>query len=441
MSTAGVTEVDRIADTIAETPWVDTHEHLLEPATRRRGPGAHDLQPCTDFALLFYHYSVDDLTSAGMPEAVRHRLYAPETSVAEKWELLRPWWERCRHTGYLRAVAQTLRVLFGVDPDHLDADVLGRVSAEMTERAERTTHYRDVFDRAGVLTCQVNTLEAGLFKESGEPDLLLQDLGLGVLSTGLDVAAMTRRSGRTVRDLADWHGVIDWAFDTYGPRAVAVKSAAAYQRRLDYAPVDEDTAAPLLARHLRGDALEPDERKALEDHLFRYCLARASERGLPIKLHCGHFAGTGWMPLARVKENAADVCALLHDFPDGRFVLMHIGWPYAEEYISIAKQYPNAWVDLCWAWILAPMTTARFVREYLTAAPANKLLCFGGDYTTVENVVGHAVVARQGLGLALRGLVADGWMGEDGARALVPGLMGDNARTLFRLDAQGRLSR
>ena len=277
--------------------------------------------------------------------------------------------------------------------------------------------------------------------DTSEPDLLLQDLGVGVLSTGLNVPVMERRSGRTVRDLADWHGIIDWSFDTYGARAVAVKSAAAYERRLDYAPVDADAAAPLFARHLRGERLEPVDRKALEDHLFRYCLSRASERGLPIKLHCGHYAGTRSMPLARVKENAADACALLKDFPDARFVLMHIGFPYPDEYISIAKHYPNGWVDLCWAWILSPLTTVRFVREYLAAAPANKLLCFGGDYSTVENVAGHASIARRGLTVALRSLVADGWMTEAGALALIPHLMGDNARRLFGLDRLGRLDR
>lgn len=431
--------MDRIAETIAATPWVDTHEHLLEPSTRVKGPGAHSLQPCTDFALLFFHYAADDLTSAGMPPEVSARLYAPDTPVAEKWDLLRPWWALCRHTGYLKAVGETLRLLFGVDPDRLDAQACARVTAEMAERSGRPGFYRETLHRSGVLTCQVNTLEASVFMDSSEPDLLLQDLGIGVLSTGLNVPVMERRSGRTVRDLADWHGIIDWSFDTYGPRAVAVKSAAAYERRLDYAAVDEDTAAPLFARHLRGEALEPAERKTLQDHLFRYCLSRASERGLPIKLHCGHYAGTRSMPLGRVKENAADVCALCKDFPDARFVLMHIGYPYPDEYISIAKHYPNAWVDLCWAWILSPLATVRFVREYLAAAPANKLLCFGGDYSTVENVAGHASIARQGLTLALRSLVADGWMDEAGALALIPLLMGDNARSLFRLDRSGRL--
>lgn len=431
--------MDAIGEAIESTQWVDTHEHLLEPRTRAKGPGGHDLQPCVDFALLFRHYAQDDLTSAGMPGEARGRLYDPAVAPAEKWAILQPWWERCRHTGYLRAVGETLRLLFGVD--RLDAEGCARVSAEMAERAAQPGFYRSVFDRAGVESCQVNTLEASIFMESSEPDLLLQDMGLGVLSTGLSVEAMARRSRREVRDLADWNDIIDWSFDTYGSRAVAVKSAAAYQRRLNYLAVDEDTAAPLFNRHLRGEPLEPTERKALEDNLFRRCLQQAQERGLPVKLHCGYYAGTSVMPLARVQENAADVCGLLRDFPETKFVLMHIGYPYQDAYITLAKHYPNAYIDLCWAWIVNPAATVRFVHEYLLAAPANKLLCFGGDYTTVENVVGHAAVARRGLTLALHSLVDAGWMDEGQAISLGRPLMAENARTLFGLDGAGRLRR
>ncbi|WP_374226613.1 hypothetical protein [Bradyrhizobium sp. SRL28] len=34
------------------------------------------------------------------------------------------------------------------------------------------------------------------------------------------------------------------------------------------------------------------------------------------------------MQLGHVRNNAADFCRLLQDFPETRFVLMHIGYPY-----------------------------------------------------------------------------------------------------------------
>ena len=99
--------------------------------------------------------------------------------------------------------------------------------------------------------------------------------------------------------------------------------------------------------------------------------------------------------------------------------------------MALAKHYRNVTVDLCWAWIINPVACVRFVKELLLAAPSNKLLTFGGDYATVENVVGHAAVARQGLGQALSELVAEGWLRERDALDLVEPLMRGNARALF----------
>jgi predicted TIM-barrel fold metal-dependent hydrolase len=125
------------------------------------------------------------------------------------------------------------------------------------------------------------------------------------------------------------------------------------------------------------------------------------------------------------------VCRLLIDFPDARFVLMHIGYPYQDEYIAIAKHFANAWIDLCWAWIISPTASVRFVREFLTTAPSNKLFAFGGDYLSVETVYGHSRVARQGIVEALVGLVEDGWLDVAEASATARQIMCESARAFF----------
>lgn len=93
----------------------------------------------------------------------------------------------------------------------------------------------------------------------------------------------------------------------------------------------------------------PDGAQALEDYLFHYCLRKAQDYGLPVKIHTGYHAAKNNMPLSRIRDNAVDVCRLLEDYPGVRFVLMHVGYPYQDEYIALCKQYHNAYVDLCWA--------------------------------------------------------------------------------------------
>jgi len=80
----------------------------------------------------------------------------------------------------------------------------------------------------------------------------------------------------------------------------------------------------------------------------------------------------------------------------------------------------------------------RFVKEFLMAAPANKLLTFGGDYMPVELVPGHARLARRGLAQALAELVEEGWLTSGEVPDLVERLMRGNARELF--DYEGKLA-
>jgi hypothetical protein len=420
-----------IRELIDYTAFVDTHEHLLEERTRLAGPGAHRLQPCVDAALLFAHYASDDLWSAGMTDNEARRFFAPDGDPLAKWTILKPYWDRARHTGYLRAVAESARQLFGVD--HLDAVAFARIGDELRQHALPGFYGHVIRDVAKIEVCQVNSLETAV-PGTQYPDLLQQDLSIVGFSTGVDRPTLdfwAKQSALSTANLDDWHRVIEWAFATYGSQVDAVKSQAAYGRRLDYANVSADEASPLFAQLARGDELRTGERKALEDHLMRYCVEQAARAGLPIKLHCGYYAGHDRMPLDRVRRNAGDLCPLLTDFPDARFVLMHIGYPYQDEYIALAKHYRNVTIDLCWAWIINPLACVRFVKEFLMAAPSNKLLTFGGDYATVENVVGHAAIARQGLAQALSELIEEGWLSEREALDLVAPLMRGNAIELF----------
>ena len=144
------------------------------------------------------------------------------------------------------------------------------------------------------------------------------------------------------------------------------------------------------------------------------------------------------MPLHRVRKNPSDLCDLLMAYPNTRFVIMHIIYPYQDEAIALAKQYPNAIIDLCWAWIINPAASVRFVKEFLMAAPASKMFTFGGDYLPVELVPGHARIARRGLAQAIGELVEEGWIHSSSVEDLVERLMRRNAHEVF--DYEGTLS-
>jgi hypothetical protein len=405
----------RILDFVNATPLVDTHEHLIEES-ERFGEPTGGLFPCNDWAYLFLHYFADDLAVAGMPTETRERFFAPDVGTEEKYQLVAPYWERARHTGYGQAVRKTLQGLY--NEDDLTAESVHRI-AEKYKAFAQPGFYRAVFTKANIPHCHVNAL-GPIFRHTEQPDLLKQDIGFPQLMQA-NRAAVESEFGIAPVTVDDWLGAIDHIFATCGPKAVAAKNQCAYWRRLNFERVAKEDV----------DLTDASKYKAKEDFLFRYCVQKATEQGLPVKLHTGYYAGTGYMPLTRVKENAADLVPLIQDFPDTTFVLMHIGYPYQDEYIALAKQYPNVVIDLCWAWIINPAACVRFVQEFLMAVPVSKLLPFGGDYLSVENIYGHATIARHGIALALSGLVADGWMREEEALELVPTLFNGNATRIF----------
>jgi uncharacterized protein len=420
------------------TPFVDTHEHLLEEKTRLAGAGPE--VPCDDWAFLLSHYFSSDLLAAGMPEKDHGRLFSPTVDPLEKWRILEKWWPLTRHTGYGRAVAIALQELYGVDS--LSASTVARVQAGY-EALRRPGFYEKVLrGHANVSSAQVNCLEGVPFLRSAQPTLLMQDIFLNGMFDGPDFQQYAPPSGIRAGTLADWHRVIDWWFAECGPWAVAVKSSNAYGRNIDYADVPAEAVEASFRKRVAGEKLSPPETKALEDHLFWYSVRRATALRLPVKLHTGYYAQWAGkkdrMPLSRVGQNpaaAADLCVVS---PETRFVFMHIGYPYYEDFIALAKQNPNAWVDMCWAWIVNPVASKDFLKKFLVTAPANKVLTFGGDYIPVEPVVGHARIAREGISLALAELVEEDWLSLDDALSLVEPLLNGNARALFDVDAKAR---
>jgi predicted TIM-barrel fold metal-dependent hydrolase len=188
---------------------------------------------------------------------------------------------------------------------------------------------------------------------------------------------------------------------------------------------------------LRGRSVRPEDARAIEDAVIDHGLSRAADLHLPLKIHTGHHVGNDRMKLHDVRANVADVCDLARRY-DTTFVLMHMGYPYEHEVLSATKHYTNVVADLSWAWIIDPLATITFVKRFLLTAPATKLLCFGGDYIPVENVVGHAQLARDGLARALEELRDAGYITDREIMELVPDLMHGNADRLFGLEDRSR---
>ncbi len=420
---------------VFETPLIDTHEHLMEEKDRLPGESKPRVD-ADDWSLLLSHYLDSDLVVAGLSGEAYDRFFSDKTDPVDKWKLIEPYWPAVKNTGYGQAVRIAMRRLY--DVDDLSAATVKKVQ-DGYERTRKPGFYRRILCELGKIeSCQVNSLGAP-FGESDMPTLLMQDISILGMHVGPNFDGVGKPTGIEVRSLADWHRVIDWWFDKYGKYAVAVKSQDAYHRDINYDQVPAEKVEGSFRKRLANDPLTGDEKKALEDHLFWQAVNTATKHKLPVKLHTGYYAGQNYMPLERLSHNAGSVTDVCRRSPETRFVFMHICYPHYEDLIAGAKHYANAYVDMCWSWIINPVAAKDFLKKCLVTIPANKILPFGGDYIPVEPVLGHATIARRGIALALSELVEEGWLTQSDAMDLIDPIMHNNARTIFSLAEKTRV--
>ena len=129
------------------------------------------------------------------------------------------------------------------------------------------------------------------------------------------------------------------------------------------------------------------------------------------------------------------------EYPNARFVLMHIAYPFSDELIALAKHFGNVYVDLCWAWAINPFASKDFVRRFLHAVPMNKLFAFGDDSTTPSMAYAYAVQMRRWLTKALEEEVADGLLTTRQAIDSATRLLRGNQLACFDIEGRQRAVR
>ncbi|NQU10969.1 amidohydrolase family protein [bacterium] len=157
----------------------------------------------------------------------------------------------------------------------------------------------------------------------------------------------------------------------------------------------------------------------------------ADAHGLTYQIHTGILEGIGNV---LYHANPALLTNLFLEYENVKFDLFHMGYPYVMELGTLAKNFRNVFIDMCWGHIISPEAARRALVEWLDAVPANKISAFGGDYAFVEGVYGHQYLARGNVAAALAQKVADGSFDLDRAREIARWVFVDNPRRIFGLE-------
>ncbi len=421
-----------LAQHIQQTALVDTHEHLRKEADYvEQGPDI--LQS------LFQNYVPADLVVAGASQAaVDALLDGSNPDLHARFAPVQQAWEAVQHTGYGEAVRLIAQLIYGMDaitPASIEAAQAKH--AALRQPGERLRLLREVARLDHVQTddftrpCQV---------DASGPDFFFYDISWANFCNGKpDREPLAQETGIEVKDLATLRAAMHKTFAANAEVAIAVKAQHAYQRTLRWQERSDDDAERALMYILRDpDSATVADLLCLGDWCWARGVELSIEYDLPFKIHTGYYAGHSRMPVDRIP--AGHLSPLLARYPQARFVLMHIAYPYSDELVALAKHYPNVYVDLCWAWSIDPYSACDFVRRFIHAVPANKLFAFGGDTGWPTAAVAYAHQARRWLTRALQAEVDAGDLSEQQAMALATRFMRDNQYACFHVEQKRELA-
>jgi len=420
------------ADLLAEIrklPVVDTHEHLIPESTR--------VEENIDFFTLAGHYAINDVISAGLPKDAEAVVRDPEAPMAERWAAFEPHWKHARYTGYGRVLRIAVRDVYGIE--EISAATLGKINAAVAGRNRAGLYDTVLRQKGGIQYALVDDYwnaapvkpETDLFVPARKFDRYITVSGPESLKSAEEL------TGVSVTSLAGLKRAMEKSFEqSLAIGMVSVKSTMAYTRELGFAEITEADAERDFERMASGKVKMPEgfrsrqERpfRKLEDHMFHHLTQLAGAHGKPFQIHTGILAGNGGFVHNTRPEKLTNLFFL---YPNVKFDLFHISYPYIGELSSLAKLFPNVHIDFTWAHIISPTASRRALHEFLDTVPVNKIFGYGGDYRYPELSYAHLVMARENIAQVLAERVAAGVFSETEALDVAKLLMHDNAARVF----------
>ena len=423
-----------IREFVMEQPLFCHHDHHHSYQDFDAGRGAYDHK-----ALL--GYATADLVTAAGPDV------SPELAL----DRLAEYWPLIRTTGYGRAVDLTSRALFGLEyapgnfseiTDALQDAISGRSAADIYhtyvhERAQNLWTIHDGNYNLAAKTAFRDDAYPSSYHFAFRIDALLAPENGAVIA---DLEHFTGLSIYTLDHLVDaLHLAIDMFHET--GRLAAVKIGMAYSRDLTVGdPTRHDAEAAFVRLRSRktfwdgiqqnSAAVDATASRALGDYMFHRLIQRAADEGLPVQIHTGYLAGN-WGSLAGTR--ALNLLPIFDKYRSVRFDLFHASWPWASELGAIAKNYPNVWADLCWAWAMNPAESERALSEWLDGVPMNKIFGYGADTRLPWCNVGYSLQAKEGIARVLERKIAVGDFSERTAQEAAERIMLANGEEFYGL--------
>lgn len=418
---------ERILEKITAIEVIDGHEHLWPENVR--------VETQVDVFTLFSQYIQFDLMSAGLSEADLNKIFDRSLPLQSRWKMAAPYWESVRHTSYARAALLAVKKFYGFDD-------INDGTYEAISEAIAASNKHGLYDKVLRQACNIRTCltQCGTTDTGSELLTPLMPLiyfnPMGELETPDRLVGHPFSAERNIKTLDDLVSAIDdYAADVKAKGAVGLKMAAV--------PFGEPNRAQAEAMfdHIMGggeppwpsvpsghDYLGRHYSNPLRDYYVDCAIASAGRHGLVVAVHTGY-----WWDFRRL--NPLNMIPILYRHPDVKFDIYHLGYPWVRETLLLGKNFPNAFLNLCWLHVISEKCGRDALREAFDLVPINKITGFGGDYgIPVEKVYGHLTIARENIASVLAEKMKACRIDEDEAIDIAKCWLWENPRRLYGLN-------
>jgi len=432
---------DEIFNYVKELEIIDTHEHL--PSFEA------DRDKNTDVLKEYLsHYFSCDLISAGLPQSDYKKITESKLPIMEKWKLVEKYWKVSKYTGYGRALDISVKEIYGING--ISVSTIEELNSKFL-RSLSLGHFKKVIkdkSRIKISLLDVNMLSKDYDIQNERSIHCDQSFFKAIYNIGNIIYPRTWNS---ITKIENESGIKICSFDNYLEAieiviervyklgAIGLKNATAYLRTLKYEKADKSDAEREFNNIFKTKHFPDWEEnpiyagKYFQDYILHYILNIANKKNLIIQIHTGLQEGSGNII---TNSNPTLLTNLFLEYQNVNFDLFHIGYPYQNEVTVLAKNFPNVYIDMCWAHIISPNASINALLEWIDTVPLNKISAFGGDYLFIDGVYGHQYLARENVTKALSIVVSRGIFDIAKAKEVARMLFHDNPLRLFSLEGK-----
>lgn len=340
---------------------VDSHEHF------------HPWEVHKDKFFSFYDlmipYTQFDLISAGFPKDLLWKSPADSAEAEQYWQLVKPLWPKVKHGSFAQVPLLAMKEFYGIED--LTDDSVKELEKLLNRDNNEENYYSVLKEKCGIKV---------ILDQVGKPGFD-NPLFRGAIGIAFEYASSPSIS--VILDKEENRR--NWTFKDYS-RFVSEE----IRKAASEGAVLVKLTSSMMTQLPDWDRAEEEFRQIREGNqigtpFISACLAdlsakEAADLGIVACVHSGV-----WGDLTL--QNPDLIFKYVERHPETTFDIYHMGHPYVYQTAYLAKNYANAYLNLCWAPTISPVLTARALDVWLDLVPVSKIIGFGGDMNFLPQTI------------------------------------------------------